>query len=1042
MTITEVAIKRPAAISMLFIALVVLGLISYTRLPVDLLPSMNWPWATVVTVWPGAGPKEMESMIAKPLEDAVISLNKLKHIRTYNQENYSVMVLEFDMSADADVVLQDVQRVVSAARASLPSDAEEPQIYKSDLGALPIIRSAITSKLPPTELFTLVNEKIKPRLQQVDGVGQVNIAGGEEREIHIVLDPEKMKTHSLSINELNRILASENLDIPAGKVFSGKQDYVVRMAGKFVSLAEIEMTRIPLSSGSAIFLKDIASISDTIKSERSIVRLNGKNALGIQIVKQSQANSVKTSERIRNELKKIEADYKGSVQIEISQDITTFTKDAVSNVQTNVVEALFTVSLVLLVFLHSLRNSLIVLIAIPISLITTFLSMSFFGFSVNLMTMMSMGMVVGVLVDDSIVVLENIHRWLHKGVDPKTAAIKGRNEIGLAAVSITLVDIVVFLPVALLTGLVGNIFREFSLVFVSSVSMSLLVSFTITPLLASRLNTVENIEGERWMQGFKTKFEKWYNNLTNSYRQFLDWALNHRLRVILLTTTLMIGSILLVPFEFVGTDFIPYTDRGEFTVFTKMPLGSSLPVNDKAMSILEQYILQLSEVEQILTTVGLQETEMGMNQEPRRGSVQVKLKPPRSRERSTIEVQNDIAKFSKNVPGLDVVINDIGIFGMANSAPFQFEIRGQNLDSTQLAVKKAMAILRSIPGTRDVQSSFEVGAPELQIIVDHDKAVQSFLTPGEVAMAVRSAVNGTILSRFRTGETEIDIRSVITPEYRNDPSLIGKLEMKNAMGQLVKLEDVAKIERTSGPSSIHRKDRQRFVTVYSNIIGRSLGEVTATFEQELAKYQPPEGVTFQVFGDVENMRTMVTDMIQAIMLSILFVYMILVALYESYVHPFTVMFSVPVALIGALGALAITGKTLSIFSMISVLILMGLVTKNGILIVDFASHLRQKGKSVRDALLEAGPLRLRPILMTTFTMVVGLLPLALGLGAGGEMRSGMGIVIIGGLLSSLFLSLILVPVMYSFLDRFAKHTHEITLDKSSESEVQPETAIS
>ncbi|MCX7836299.1 MAG: efflux RND transporter permease subunit [bacterium] len=1033
MTVTEIAIKRPAAMSMFFTALVILGIISYTRLPVDLLPSMNWPWVTVVTLWPGAGPKEVESMVAKPLEDAVISLNKLKHIRSYNMENYSVMVLEFEMSADADVVLQDVQRAVSATRAQLPNDVEEPQIFSADLGTLPIIRAAVASSMRPTDLFTLLNEKVKPRLQQVEGVGQVNITGGEEREIHIVIDPDKAQVHGLTINEVNRIISADNLDVPAGKMYGGQQDYVVRMAGKFRSVNEIQNIQIPLPSGVSIQLREIAQVVDTIKTDRSLLRLNGKSAIGIQIVKQAQANSVKTSERVRKELKKIEKDFQDQLQIEIAQDITTFTKESVKNVQTNVVEALFTVSLVLLIFLHSLRNSFIVLIAIPISLISTFLAMAFFGFSVNLMTMMAMGMVVGVLVDDSIVVLENIHRWLHKGADPVTAAIRGRNEIGLAAVSITLVDVVVFLPVGLLTGLVGNIFREFSLVFVSSVLMSLFVSFTVTPLLASRLNTTENIEGEKWMAAFKKQFDIAYQKLVDFYKKLLNWSLTHRFRVILLTTALMLGALSLVPLGFVGSDFIPYTDRGEFTVFTKMPLGSSLEVSNQAMHQIESYILKLPEVDRVLSSVGLQETEMGLNYETRKGSIQVKLIDAKKRKRSTIEIQNEIAKFAKTIPGMDVVINDIGIFGTANSAPFQFEIRGQDLDSTQVAVMKTLEILRNLPGTRDVQSSFEIGAPELQILLDRKKAANSFITPAEVAMAVRSAINGTVVTRFRTGESEVDIRTLISDEYRKDPSKIGQIELKNALGQIVKLEDVATIERTSGPSSIQRKDRQRFVTVSANIVGRSLGEVTKSFEDELAKYKPPEGVTFQVFGDIENMRTMINDILQAIVLSVIFVYMILVALYESYVHPFTVMFSVPVSLIGALGALALTGKTLSMFSMIGILILMGLVTKNGILIVDFTNQLRKTGLDVKNALLEAGPLRLRPILMTTLTMVVGLLPLALGFGAGGEMRSGMGIVIIGGLLSSLFLSLVLVPVMYSLLDRFTK------LSKSKENQaLQPQ----
>jgi HAE1 family hydrophobic/amphiphilic exporter-1 len=1005
---------------MFFLAIVIVGMISYQWLPVDLLPSMNWPWVTVVTVWPGSGPKEVETMVSKPLEDAVVSLNKLKHIRTYNRENVSVMVLEFDMSANADVVTQETQRVINAARAQLPDDAEEPQLIKSDMGALPILRLAVSSQLSGADLFTLVDQKIKPRLEQIDGVGQVTLSGAEEREIQIAVDPEKLKTHGLSLADLNGILTADNLDVPAGKVYGQSQDFSVRVAGKYATLEEIERTRVPLPTGGAIFLRDVAAVTDTIKADRSLARLAGTGALGIQIVKQSQANSVKTAEKIRKELTSLEKQYGGSIKFEVAQDITQFTRNAIAEVKRNIFEALIVVALVLLVFLHSLRNSLIVLVAIPISLISTFISMAMFGFSINLMTMMSMGMVIGVLVDDSIVVLENIHRWLKKGSDPATAAIQGRNEIGLAAVSISLVDVVIFMPVAFLGGLVGNIFREFSIAFVTAVLMSLLVSFTITPLLSSRLNNAQNVEGEKWMQGFKRRFERWYAGLEQFYRSVLTWALDHRLAVVLITSLMMVGSLALVPLGYIGADFVPAADRGEFAVATKMPLGTTLEESNTAVSRLEEYILGLPDVEQVLTVVGQQESEHGFEANPRLGAIQVKLKSRNERSKPTVLTQNEIAAYAKNLPGLEVTISDIGIFGMANAAPIQYEIRGQDLDSVQVAADYAMSVLRNVPGSRDVQTSYELGSPELQVVVDREKAANSLLTPGEIAMALRNAVNGYVVTRFRTGEVEVDVRSILAPRYRNNPALVTGIEIKNHAGQMVKLADVARIDRTSGPSSITRKDRERLVTVSANVVGRSLGEVQGDFDQEMAKYSPPAGVSFFAFGDVENMREMMTDMIRAILLSVLFVYMILVVLYESYIHPFTVMFSVPVSLIGALLGLAITGYTLSMFSMIGILILMGLVTKNGILLVDFTNQLRAQGMNMRQALLTAGPMRLRPILMTTLTMILGMMPLALALGEGSDMRAGMGVVIIGGLTSSLLLTLVLVPVMYTFMDRFSR----------------------
>ncbi len=1035
MTITELSIKRPSAVAMFFLAIAVLGIMLYQRLPVDLLPTMNWPYVTVVTIWPGAGPQEVETMVSRPIEDAVVSLNKLKHIRSVNRENASVVILEFDMSADADVVLQETQRMITTVRALLPDDAEEPQIFKADLGQLPILRLAVSSEMSQPDLFTFVDQVIRPRLEQVDGVGQVVITGAAEREIQIAVDPERLATHGLSLTEFNQYLAADNLDVPAGKVYSQSQDYTIRLSGKYETLHEIELTRLPLADGSAIYLRDVAQVSDTVKSDRSLTRLDKASALGIQIVKQAQANSVRTSERVRNVLDAVSAEHGTRVTIEIGQDITIFNRNSIKEVQRNIGEALITVALVLLVFLHSLRNSLIVLIAIPISIVSTFISMKLFNFSVNLMTMMALGTVIGVLVDDSIVVLENIHQWLKRGVDPRTAAIKGRNEIGLAAVSITMVDVVTFLPIAFVEGLVGNIFREFSVVFVTALVMSLIVSFTVTPLLASRLNSAENVHGEKWMRGFARWFEAGFAVLERRYRGVLSWALSHRLAVFSMVTAAMIFSIALIPLGFIGSDFVPPMDRGEFAIFTKMPLGTTLEENSAVMSRVENFLDAHPEVEQVMSTIGLQESEWGLEESPRLGSIQVKLKPRDARKQSTTETQNEIVQYCKDMPGLETRISDIGMFGMANAAPIQYEVRGQNLDSVQVAADYAMSVLRQVPGARDVQTSYQLGAPELKIVVDRERAASSLLTPGQVANALRSAVNGNIITRFRTGEIEVDIRSLLTPEYRNDPSKVAEIGVKNGAGQMVRLGDVADIERTSGPSSIMRKDRQRLVTVSANVVGRSLGEVQGDFDLQMAQYVPPQGVQFFAYGDVENMRTMITDMVQAIFLSILFIYMVLVVLYESYIYPFVVMFSVPVAIVGAFLGLALTGYTLSMFSMIGLLILMGLVTKNGILIVDLTNQLRHRGRSASEALLEAGPRRLRPIIMTTLTMVVGMLPLALALGDGSEMRAGMGVVIIGGLLSSLLLSLVLVPVMYTVLDRFSKKSWETELETQASTEL-------
>lgn len=1017
MKITEVAITRPAFMTMIFVTLGVLGFFGYSRMGTDLLPKMDWPFVSIVTIYPGAGPKEVESLVSKPLEEAVSGVSKLDNVRSYSYEGVSVVLAQFKMSAEVDQVTNDVQRVVEQARSKLPDDVKAPHVTKADMNAFPILRVSATGQLPPRELFQFLKDQIKPRLEQVEGVSAVTLMGGQEREIRVEVDNQKLNSYNISILQVSQAMGRENLDFPTGKIDENLNQYIVRLAGKFKNLDEIRNTVIAKPPEGVVYLKDVAAVVDGVREDFTLTRLNGESSIAITIQKQSDANSVKTSDRLQATMQVLEKETGGKVKFMIAQDITNFTRNSLSEVQRDLFLSILMVALVLFFFLHSARNSLIVLLAIPTSLISTFFFMWLLDYTLNLVSLMALALVIGILVDDSIVVLENIHRHLEKGEDPVKAAILGRSEIGFAAIAITLVDVVVFLPISLVGGMVGRIFGEFGLTIVASTLLSLLVSFTLTPMLASRwARLVEHVQTSfvgrfiLWSEGLQDRFGEWY-------RGILAWALGRRKTIVAVSGGLLFGSLALIPAGVIGTEFMTDSDRGEFAINIDMPLGTTIEKTDGAVYAVEQIVAAMPETERYLSTIGNQQSQWKNGNQSNVGQVQIKLVDKRKRQRSTHAVMMAIKEKTGSIPGLTTSFSTIGMWGMANEAPFQVEIMGPDLQKVVAFSETVKGIMASARGTADVTSSWEEGKPEVKIEVDRDKVARMGLTLAEVGLAVRAAIEGDLPTKYKEGDTEYDLRVVLSKAGRTRAEDVGMIALVNHYGRTVQLSQVANIFYGKGPSVVARKDRERLVTIAANMSGEvPLGQVNAAVEKEINAVGVPPGVRVFYGGDTENMRDMFSDMTIALSMAVLFVYIIMVSLFESYVHPFTIMFSLPVALVGALGGLALTGATLNMFSMIGIIMLMGLVTKNAILLVDFTNTLRSRGMEMREALLEAGKIRLRPIIMTTATMIFGMMPLALALGSGSEMRQGVAVVVIGGLTSSTLLTLLLVPVMYTYVD--------------------------
>ncbi len=1017
MRLTELALKRPAFMTMIFVALAVLGIFGYSNMGLDFLPKMDWPFVSVVTIYPGAGPREIESLISKPIEEAISGVEKLDNVRSYSYEGYSVVVAQFSFSANTDECTAEVQRRVDQMRSTLPTDAKAPTITKADPNATPILRILLTGDPYPRELYQFTKDKLKPSLEQVDGVSTVAISGGKEREIRVEIDNQKLNSYKLSILQVSQALKLENLDFPTGKIDEKINQFIVRLAGKYKSVEDVGNTVVASTQSGVVYLKDIANVMDTYKENALLSRLNGQNSIGLAIQKQSDANSVKTSDRLRERMAELEKRYETQhIKFTIAQDQTDFTRQSLSDVQRDLFLAILMVAIVLFLFLHSFRNSMIVLLSIPTSLISTFFFAYILGYTINLMSLMALALVIGILVDDSIVVLENIHRHMEKGEGQKEAAINGRSEIGFAAIAITLVDVVVFFPISMVGGLVGRIFSEFGITIVISTLLSLFVSFTLTPLLASRVMKITEIKPGTRMRKIVDALEVWQDNLGKRYHSILSWALDHRKSIIGISAALLIGSIALIPLGFIGTEFLTQADRGEFAVNIDMPLGTTIEKTDEAVREVEKIISSMPEVARYQTTVGKQQTENRNIEQSNLAQIQLKL-VEKNRKRSTSEVMTAIMNQTSSIPGLTTSFNVIGIFGSANQKPLQVEIYGSDMDEVVKFSEKVGDIIRTTKGTADVTTSWEEGKPELKIEVDREKAAKLGLTLAEIGMAARTALEGDVATKYKEGDTEYDLRVVLAKENRVRADEVGEITLLNHYGQPVQLKQVANVYVGKGPSQIQRKDRERLVTVSTNLTGEvALGEVTAAVEKTIKSNGIPNGITVFYGGESKNMRDMFRDMLLALSLAVLFVYMIMVSLFESYVHPFTIMFSLPVALVGALGGLALVGTTLSMLTMIGVIMLMGLVTKNAILLVDYTNTLRARGLDMRSALLEAGKTRLRPIIMTTATMVFGMMPLGFGFGAGGEMRRGMAIVVIGGLISSTLLTLVLVPVIYTYVE--------------------------
>jgi HAE1 family hydrophobic/amphiphilic exporter-1 len=1019
MSITEIAIKRPLLISVIFVTLIIFGFFGYSLLSYNLLPKFEAPIISIQTIYKGASSEEVQNNVTKKIEDAVSSIEGVDVVSSSSQENVSVVVVQLKDHINSTTAQSDAERKINQILNDLPDGVDNPIISKFSSSEIPVLRLTTFADIGETELYDLVEQTIKPIISNVEGVGQVRLIGGSEREIEVKIDNEKLQAYNLSTAQVTQMIAAGNMSYPAGNIENADNRYTIRLDAKLGTVEDLRNLIIRENkNGSKIKLADVASVTDATAIPSTINRINGRVGLGIEISKQSDANAVEVSHNVKAKLDTIVKQYASKgFKYEVAIDQSTYTMEAATAVTHDLFLAVIIVAFVMLIFLHSFRSSMFILISLPSAMIPTFILMYLMGFSLNLMTLLALSLVVGILVDDSIVVLENIFRHLEMGKDKVTAAIDGRSEIGFTALAITLVDVVVFVPLAMAGGLIGNILREFALVVVFSTLMSLFVSFTLTPLLASRWGKIEVLNPNSLWGKINIWFENQINKLIEAYGRILHWVLGHKIILLLIVLGLFGGVGYLGMSGFIGSSFAGSGDRGEFNLIMELDPQATLQQTNRVTKQIEDIILEYPEVTKVFTNVGSVATQMGgAILSPNQADMTVSLVNKLDRKRSTDEVGASIRQRLDSIPGITFSIKPASITG-GNQPQIQIVIMSASTDEVSTYAKKVYDIIKKTPGTDYVEYSTKSTKTELQIALNRDKIAKMGLNIPTIGNAIQLAFRGNDQSKFKDNGEEYAINIMYDKGDRKDISNLENTTIQTPTGATIRLGDVATVNEIQGQAVLERYNRLNSKQVLASSAGRPTGTVTADIKKQIDAAGFPSSVSIDYLGEQKNQGDSFGSLGIAMGLGFLLVYLIMVALYESTLYPLVVLFAIPVAIIGAMLALALTQESLSIFGIIGFIMLMGLVAKNGILLVDFTNHLKAQGLELKEALIEAGKERLRPILMTTVAMIFGMLPIALSNGPGSEFKRSMAWVIVGGLTSSLILTLVVVPTIYYIFDR-------------------------
>jgi HAE1 family hydrophobic/amphiphilic exporter-1 len=1020
MWLTRTAVAKPLAIVAIFIAVVAAGAASFFALPINLFPKFNVPVVVVTTAWVGASPNEVELQITRPIEDAVAGLQNIDNITSTSGQGISSVVITFTDKANQDLIDSQVQRQLATVQGQLPTDPSQaitPITSKIDPNALPIMQVALVSDtLSNTELYSLANDTLGPQLQQVTGVSQVAIVGGQPQEVQVLVDPNKLAGYGLSLTTLQTALATGNTAVPAGSLTQDPNTYNLRVSNLAVQPQDLGRITIGGTADAPVRVSDVANVQLTGVQQSQITRVNGHKGVLFRLSAQTGANTTDVSDGVNRLLPELRSQLPQGAELVMVQDNSTFIRSSVNGVLEELVSAIILTSIVLLLFLHSPRVSVIVLMSIPTTLLATFSIMRVLDFSLNFISTLALILTIGILVDDSIVILENTLRRLAHGDSPRAAAINGRAEIGLAALTITLVDVVIFAPTGLVSGQVGAFFKEFGFTIAAATLCSLIISFTLTPMLASRLLRPENDTGKGPWARFSRWWDEKFAGLEHTYHRLLEWCFTHRWAPLLAAMAVLVGGIALVPLGAVPVEFFPNIDQGSISINTTVAPGTSLAAHDAIMRQIEGQLAQIPEIQTYSASIGATQTFGVGAASVTQGTVSIDIGSRQSRTRSVFVVADDIRARIAGIANATIQVQVNGGNGAGQAE--QVRIQGPDVNVLTSAANQLQMQMEQIPGVTGVTNSASAALPELQITVDPARASVLGITPATVGGAVRTAYSGVVATKWRRSDgKQIDVRVLLSDAARNNTIALGQVPLQTTSGQVVPLSQVATIAQVPTPNEIDRRDRQRVVTVGADIAtGYVQSQVDPRVQALTKQVVLPVGYTIAFGGQAQSQSQAFGDLFAALGISVLLAYLLMAILYNSLLEPLIILFGLPVAFGGALISSALFRYTFNLFSLIGVILLVGLAIKNGILLVDRTNHNRERGMGRYESVLEAGPARLRAILMTSATIVVALLPSAFQLGEGSEIRAPLAATVVGGVIASTLLTLVVVPTMYTILD--------------------------
>ncbi|HZK38224.1 MAG TPA: efflux RND transporter permease subunit [Clostridia bacterium] len=1021
MNLSSLAVKRPVMITMIVLVIVLLGAISLNRLPIDLFPEIELPIAVVFTSYTEAGPQEVENLVTKPIEGAISAAGNVDTVNSITSQGNSIIIAQFNTGTDMDFAALEMREKIDMVKGFLPDDASEPMVLKIDPNIMPIMQISISTDGDLAELQSLAEDTFSQRFERLEGVASVSVGGSFVKEIEIAVEQDSLSSYGLSINQLAQVIGAGNINLSGGSVDKGTQKLSVRVVGEFGTIDEIKDMPITLATGGVIKLSDVAAVKLTNKDISTISRTNGKDSISISIQKQSGKNTVQAANLINEEIESLKEDYP-NIDIDVVLDGSTMISDSINNVKRNAIIGSLLAIVILYIFLKNIKTTLIIGAAIPISLIASFILLYVNKITLNMMTLGGLALAVGMLVDSAIVVLENIYRFKTEGYSGQEAAIKGASEVGMAITASTLTTIAVFIPIVFMEGMIGPIFKDFALTVTLSLSASLLVSLTLIPVLSSKLLTGDEgkeVAGQKKkkMQFFYNIFDNIFAKVENAYKKLLAISLERRKVTIIVAV--VIFAVSMSSLFGVAMEFIPTMDEGSISIGIDMPLGTKIEKADKIAGVIEEKLATIDEIDMIFTNIGSSSIDilMGSSLGDNSGNISVRLVKLRDRKRSTSKVAEEIRTLVKDVPGAEISVKEassLDIMGL--STPVSVNIKGSELEVLEKISDDFKRIIESVEGTREVKTSLGEAIPEIEVLINKDVAATYGLTTAQIASAVRGAATGVTVTRYKDEGKEIDVVIKASGDVTDNLSNFEQLGITTPIGVNIPLGQVADLSVVRGPVQIYREQQERMVTVTGQIIDRDLGSVTSDVAKKLQEYDMPRGYNYNIGGESKEMVKAFEQLLLALALAVVLIYMVMAAQFESLVYPFIIMFTLPLAFSGGALALFITGKTLCITALIGALILAGIVVNNGIVLVDYINVLRKEGKERSEAVATAGPIRLRPILMTTLTTILGLVPLALEIGEGAELQSPMAIVVIGGLTLSTILTLVFIPVLYTVFD--------------------------